>query len=553
MGKSTIAQTIAERTFAEGKLGASFFCSRDFEDRRNLKFIFPTIASQLARKYSEFRSVLVPLVRSDSEIVNQSLAGQMDNLVVKPLMKSAISTVIVIDALDECQDDEPASAILTVLGQSIEKIPKVKFFVTGRPEPRIRNGIRLSLSDEEAEVFVLHEVESVQVNRDIRLFYKHNFSQIRSRHHGLDDWPTKEQMDLLCKRAAGLFIYAMATVRFVDQKNQNPKGRLDQLIRSQESRLEGKTILGGNKTLDSLYMTIFQEAFGDDDPEDHAKVRFILGAVILAEEPPSPSTIAALLGLDPEDVFPLLSLLHSLLILSEEIDQPVLPFHKSFPDFIVDPARCTDPRFRISPPDQHAELLVGCLKLMNRNLGWGLLDEFINAEDKDNSSLTEQYIDKSLKYACTSRYKHFDKIESTQRLKIMPILRRFLEEKQLFSVVVECHGFKFIDVLKHSERVRFLCLLVLFQRFTRLDPALQDSPKHFPPSRSILQFQHFRPVSIKHPGHWDPCGGAQTGQASSHTRNFPSFVSHLFQSPWSRLKQDRDRPSRWSKSSSGPV
>jgi len=43
-GKSTIAQTIAERVFADGQLGASFFCSRDFEDRSNLHFIFPTLA-----------------------------------------------------------------------------------------------------------------------------------------------------------------------------------------------------------------------------------------------------------------------------------------------------------------------------------------------------------------------------------------------------------------------------------------------------------------------------------------------------------------------------
>ena len=239
--------------------------------------------------------------------------------------------MILIDALDECKDDEPASAILSVLGQFVEEIPKVKFFVTGRPEPRIRNGIRLSLSAEATDVFVLHEVDPDQVNSDIRLFYKHNFSEIRSRHRGLDDWPTEEQLDLLCKRAAGLFIYAMATVRFVDQPSKNPKRQLDRLIQSQESRLEGKTKLRADMTLDSLYITIFHEAFGDDDdPEHDAKVRSVLGAVILATNPLSPSTIAELLGLDPGDVFPLLSSLHSLLVLSEDVDQPVQPFHKSF-------------------------------------------------------------------------------------------------------------------------------------------------------------------------------------------------------------------------------
>ena len=48
-GKSTIAQTFAEICFANGKLGASFFCSRDFNDRSNLQSILPTLTFQLSR------------------------------------------------------------------------------------------------------------------------------------------------------------------------------------------------------------------------------------------------------------------------------------------------------------------------------------------------------------------------------------------------------------------------------------------------------------------------------------------------------------------------
>ncbi|KAF9642833.1 hypothetical protein BDM02DRAFT_3152066, partial [Thelephora ganbajun] len=81
-GKSTIAQTIAERIFADDQLGASFFCSRDFEDRSNLKFIFPTIAVQLARNLAGFRSIFVPLVQSDPEVAHESLYSQMDKLIV---------------------------------------------------------------------------------------------------------------------------------------------------------------------------------------------------------------------------------------------------------------------------------------------------------------------------------------------------------------------------------------------------------------------------------------------------------------------------------------
>ena len=115
-GKSTIVQTFAERLFADGGLGASFFCSRDFEDRRNLHCIFPTLAFQLAHKYPGFRSSLIPLLRSNPGIRHESLFNQMRALIIEPLSLSDVSTVIVVDALDECVDEEPQSAILSVMG-----------------------------------------------------------------------------------------------------------------------------------------------------------------------------------------------------------------------------------------------------------------------------------------------------------------------------------------------------------------------------------------------------------------------------------------------------
>ena len=71
-------------------------------------------------------------VRSDPGLAHESLYNQMDML---PLKESAISTVVVIDALDECKDEEPASAILSALGRFVSELPQVKFFLTGRPEP----------------------------------------------------------------------------------------------------------------------------------------------------------------------------------------------------------------------------------------------------------------------------------------------------------------------------------------------------------------------------------------------------------------------------------
>ena len=375
-------------------------------------------------------------MQSDPEIAYESLYGQMNRLIAQPLVKAAIPTVIVIDALDECKDDEPASAILSVLGQFVPKIPKVKFFVTCRPEPRIRDGFQLPLLVRETDVFVLHEVEPSQVNNDIRLFFKQGFSEL-SRRRGLDAWPSERQLDRLCKRSAGLFVYAVATIRFVDKRGINPKRQLDLLLHSPESSVfVGKTRFKGNATLDLLYTSILAEAFGENDPANDTRVRSVLGAVVLATSPLSPPTIAALLGLDPEDVFPLLLSTHSLLAVREDINLPVRPFHKSFPDFIVDPARCTNPRFRICPPDQHAELLLGCLELMNRELEWNMCklpDGVANSEVVDLGDKIGRYIGQALQYACRSWYKH---LVDTTPPHIAPVLHKFLEKNFLFWLEV---------------------------------------------------------------------------------------------------------------------
>ena len=432
-GKSTIAQTVSERAFADGMLGASFFCSRDFEDRSDLQFIFPSLAFQLAHKYREFRSVLVPLLQSDPDVVYESLYSQMEKLIVEPLRSADVSTVIVIDALDECTDDEPQSAILSVMGRLAEEIPKVKFFITGRPEPRIRSGFRLELLRPLTDVFVLHDVHSSMINNDIRLFLKHELSELARQRH-LDGWPTDEHVDLLCQRAAGLFVYAVATVKFLDSKTHPPKQRLDIIANLPECTVpEGKTRFNPKTTLDCLYSSILQMAFGNEDPEVYPKVRSTIGAVILLVNPLPPSVITELVGLDPEQVILFLTLVQSLLTLDEDPNQPVKPFHKSFPDFITDPSRCLDTRFYISPGDSHLELARNCRRLMNDGLEQNLLslpNYALNSEVEDLQARIKDRISVALDYACRSWHSHLTRATGDVAGVICD-LRLFLEEKFL--------------------------------------------------------------------------------------------------------------------------
>jgi hypothetical protein len=187
-------------------------------------------------------------------------------------------------------------------------------------------------------------------------------------------------------------------------------------------------------------MSILQEAFARDKPEDDTRTRSILSAVILATNPLSPFSIATLLELDAEDVPPILSSINSLLILQEDPSLPVQPFHKSFPDFITNPTRCTNQRFYISPPDHHLELLIHCLGLMNQTLEKNMCNLPDAVANLDVSDLKErcEKIDPALRYACVSWHIHLVGAHATPAHTpvIVPTLHQFLEKKFLFWLEV---------------------------------------------------------------------------------------------------------------------
>ena len=435
-GKSTIAQTISERLFADNQLGASFFCSRGFEDRSSLKLIFPTLAIQLARKYPNFRSSLIPLLQSDPDVVHESLQDQMHKFIIKPLQSAGISTVIVIDALDECKDKDPESALLLVLGRSVSKVPRVKFFITSRPEAHIVSGFRGPLLEASTDVFILHCVERRNVDNDIRQFLKHELSKLARRPQG---WPTDEHLDLLCQRAAGFFVYAVATANFLKRKFGRPSERLGMIMTSPGSTVyEGKAKLDVYTNLDTLYTSILQEAFHESDAKDDVTVHSVLSAVVLVVNPLSPSSIATLMGFEHDEVLPILESIQSLLALHTDIDHPVKPFHKSLPDFIKDPARCNDSRFYISP-DCHIELVLHCLQLMNKSLKRNMCsipDYALNSEVHDlPRRVKESGIHGALEYACRSWYKHLT-VTQHQTGEVVAALCCFLEQKFLFWLEV---------------------------------------------------------------------------------------------------------------------
>ena len=414
-GKSTIAQTFAEMSFADGRLGASFFCSRNFEGRSNLQTILPTLAFQLAHRYQDFRQELLPVLTACPDVRQESLCSQMEKLIVGPFQAVQSPTLIIIDALDECKDQEPASALLSILSRYVDKIPLIKVFITGRPEPRIRSGFRLKSLQPHTEVFKLHEVEPDLVNSDIKLFLKAQLTEIainRSDCNLPEGWPGSSNLDILCMKAGGLFIYASTAVKYIASKDHPPAERLADIISFPQSTVEE-----GKSGIDQLYTGILEQAYSNipaDDRGFYSNLRSVIGAVLLIFNPLPMKALSDLLRVPNISTTP--RSLHSLLLVPKSEAGPIRVFHKSFPDFLMDLGRCKVERFFINPSVHHQDILLACLSLMKERLKRNICNLYDYASlDKVNDLSTHRksQIGDALEYACQFWAKHLVEVPNS--------------------------------------------------------------------------------------------------------------------------------------------
>ena len=401
-GKSTIAQSFSEAVANKGFLGASFFCSREYLNRKELKNIFPTLAYQLAWHYPHFRSHIITSLKKDPTLAHTSLISQLEILLVRPLTVENISCVIVVDALDECIDDQPASAILSVLGRFVKQLPLVKFFITGRPEPRIRTGFRLPLLQPLTQIFLLHQVESSSVDNDIQLYLTQRLTTIAKQRSDLDlpdPWPHDCEIEALTKKSSGLFVFASTLARFIESDHHDPKERL-QLVVSEANNTEYE----GRAGIDFLYSQVLLHAFQDiNEPKMFDNMRWVLGAIVLAFNPLSRRELSTILGVPTTLISTTLCHLHSVILIPTDESKEIRIFHKSFSDFLQDHQRCTDPRFHLDPTTYHGGMVLRCLKLV-KNLERNPCSLPPFTMNQDVSNLPQMLGDKlggGLRYACS--------------------------------------------------------------------------------------------------------------------------------------------------------
>ena len=430
-GKSTIARTVAHELAQKKILAASFFFSRGRGDISHAGKFFTTIATQLANHVHlpGLRSLISKAIEENPDVDKQMLRDQWQLLIYNPLTKvpaqliqaQSIQLVVVIDALDECDKKEDIQLILQLLTQAknLETI-RLRVFVTSRPDTPILGGFR-KMAREMHQDFVLHEIPPPTVNHDISIFLQQKLSLVKAEHGLRTPWPGESIIQLLVERAAGLFIYAATTYRFIHSDRYCPEEQLS-IILKEDTSAQSPTW-----HLDEMYTNLLQHSIIGKQIQRPAEVgqllsqfRQIVGSVVIMFDVMAIQDLAGVLGLPTAKVKSFIAPLRSVLKIPGIESQPVRIFHPSFRDFLLNQQRCLDERFWIDEKERHIELFRNCLQLMSsrlrkdicsiRELGFMMADhETSYLNDMIQSSITPD-----IQYSCRYWVYHFEQGKSIE-------------------------------------------------------------------------------------------------------------------------------------------
>ncbi|KAJ7599710.1 hypothetical protein C8J56DRAFT_1040 [Mycena floridula] len=374
-GKSTIAHSVALDCDKKKCLGFSYFFSRRYTARSNLSAFVPSFVYTLAqcKGLSSIEDSVNKAIKSNAGLFHQRFDGQLMSMVkvITPILSASRPSrpiqlmrmlkviipilsasrpshpiVIVIDGLDEYNQDEgqiPLEQLVQSLINTVVKRLHFRILFTSRPEAEITALFRsLPLTYRMA----LRDFPAIA---DVENYLLPEFQKIAGKHELGKGWPGRETVHFLAEQSEGIFAYASTLVRFIDDKYEHPRKRLEIAKRI-------------HKGLDSLYIQVLQEA------KKYPNFELAIGAVALFHDNRDITSFPSLLQLESvEDVQWALRGCLSVMIVPQpdnSEDRPIIQlYHTSLQEFLTDSTRHMDQFF--TPATVHEQILDCCIDLIS--------------------------------------------------------------------------------------------------------------------------------------------------------------------------------------------
>ena len=428
VGKSTIGVKVAETFQNEKCLYAQYFVTRNIPATTNPENLLPTMALQLAEK-SPLAALVIQgnLDTNPLDVVKKLSDGQAQALLLEPLRAIAQYTpkvVVVIDGVDELANAEPSvlSKVTSVLCSIMSELPaNVKILIFSRPEQWITAKIpyhikRLDLAtkDSEDDVDVLVRAKL----RELAEVYEWN------------DWPSEDQISLLCRLAAGHLGLAMTALRWIARQIEYEGSAWRDEVIKDVSQL-------GMGELDELYAFILHRVL---PPQDPARKRYlkglktVLGFLVALQQPLNFRTISKLLSMDNFDILHCMKRISSLTVDgTESLTERTIPqVHKSFVDYLV--SSRAQPDLLIDPTEHHHSLTTICFEVIQR-LTFNVGDIMTSYSMYD----TYSSISRDITYPCQWLRSHLE--NGGERATLVPDVEKFMKTYFLqWLEILSLHG-----------------------------------------------------------------------------------------------------------------
>ena len=425
-GKSAVSQTVAETYANQKRLAASFFFSRRDLERRTTQHVVPTLTMQLLAFLPSIRPAVIAALENDYMIPMKVLREQVEKLLFDSL-SSATETpdapiLIIVDALDECDDESLVSELVTLLALLPRKTTlPLRLLITSRSEPWVQS--RFHRPDISALTLSL-DIHYFSAEADIRSFLRHALDDTYDQHlQVMKDvprpWPSSDELERIVSKAGGLFIFALTVAKFVGDRMHNPVERLQAILGDNAFVSTGSAYAD----LDALYRDAIS-VFPDPDI-----VRLVLGVVYCMAIPLSVSGLHKILQRPDVDARVIVPALSSVLLASEDGKQPIQFYHASFRDFLINPQRSQ--KYAINPDVYHRLMAELCFETMSNSLKrdmCGIEDPArANSEVSDLVERRQAAFDEALLYACRFWSRHLARLstDGVANEALLGALRRF--------------------------------------------------------------------------------------------------------------------------------
>lgn len=381
VGKSAIAQTIAEEFKEMGHLGATFFFSRP-NHRDDPDTVIPTLAYQLATKDYHYKYILTQRLAEDPMLLDKNRRTQFKELIIEPfqfLMTQHKTTtreplLIILDGLDECGDREAQCEFIELIGSHVRMVDRFPliWMICSRPEWHFKS----MLSDPDLDISCKREeitINNIEAQRDVHRILHADFVKIRKKYNDQfnGDWPPEMHLYRIATAASGHLGFASFVLRFIgDEQYSDPRGQLDVCIKF----LGGAGAPGAISPLHALDL-LYRRILSDIPISILPNTMRILGLVIFySNSGLSAQNQANFLYLDQACFYRSLQWLHSVLQIppvSEAHSTAIRVYHASFSDFLKDPDRSG--KFCMDEAAVHYEIAVRSLQWQSSQIPNGTI------------------------------------------------------------------------------------------------------------------------------------------------------------------------------------